>query len=174
MSLTRTRLTVCLLLHRAALAWRGPSATTNFPKDNYDLAAIASDIELSRDGPQPNGRGSASRITRRSKNGGEHGNAKSSKGNAADHETVRCAFAAVHEPDVGQQFQICQRLFHLPGIAQLLLLAAEHGADVLMSSCKCPAGRRDSKLLRLRLRTQYLQPAWSSRSRLPQHTRRLS
>ena len=91
-----TRLTVSFMLHRAALAWRGPSATTNFPKDNYDLAAIASDIELSRDGPQPNGRGSASRSTRRSKHGSETANARSSEGNAADHKPVRCAFAAVY------------------------------------------------------------------------------
>ncbi len=113
--------------HRAALAWRGPSATTNFPKDNYDLAAIATDIELSRDGPQPN----ASRSTRRSKHGSENGKARSSKGNAADDEPVRCALA-VHE---SASTIVDSAHVHVP---------PNMDADVLMS-CQCPAGRH-SKL----------------------------
>ena len=83
-------------LHRAALAWRGPSATTNFPKDNYDLTAIAKHSELACDGPQPNGRGIAGRSTRRSKHGEQNGLASSGKGRAADRDAARYAIAAAH------------------------------------------------------------------------------
>ena len=78
---------------RAALAWRGPSATTNFPKGNYDLAAIAADSDLARGGNTDAQllSGGPSRSTRRSRQCSENGSAEPRDGHAATQDPIRCA-----------------------------------------------------------------------------------